>query len=65
MAIAEAMKKKYKLEKKKGGYAISSINDKVVRVVTQILAGMVMCKFHVDELSTPVVTLAEKCIEGV
>jgi len=34
LAITEAMKKKYKLEKKKRGYTISSINSKVVKVVT-------------------------------
>lgn len=39
LAIVEATKKKYKLENKKQGYAISSINDKAVRMVTQILAG--------------------------
>ena len=34
LAIAEAMKKKFKLEKKKRGYAISSINNIAVRVAT-------------------------------
>lgn len=33
LAIAEAMKKKYKLENKRG-YTISSINNKVVKVAT-------------------------------
>ena len=42
LAIAEAMKKKFKLEKKKKGYAIYSINNKVVKVATQILAGKVI-----------------------
>lgn len=65
MAIAEATKKKYKLEKKKSGYAISSIKEKVVRVVTQILVGKVMCKCRVDELHAVVVALVEQCIEGV
>jgi len=59
LAIVEAMKN-YKLEKKKRGYAISSINDKIVRVVTQILAGKVMCKCHVDEVPMPMVALAEE-----
>jgi len=36
------MKKKYKLEKKKRGYAISNIKNKAVKVVTQILASKVM-----------------------
>jgi len=44
LAIAEAMKKKYKLEKKNRGYAITSIKKKAVRVVTQILASKVMHK---------------------
>ena len=65
MAIAEAMKKKYKLEKNKRGYTISSINNKVVKVVTQILAGKVMWKCYVDEVPAPVVALAEQCVEGV
>lgn len=34
LALAEAMKTKYKLEKKKHGYAIVSIKDKGVRVAT-------------------------------
>ena len=34
LAITEAMKKKYKLEKRKRDYAISSIKDKVVRMAT-------------------------------
>lgn len=59
LAIIEAMKKKYKLEKKKRSYAISSINDKVVRVVTQVLAGKVMRKCRTDEVPGPVVALVE------
>jgi len=42
LAIAEAMKKNYKLEKEKRGYAISNIKEKVVCMVTQILAEKVM-----------------------
>jgi len=34
LAIAEVMKKKYKLKKKKRGYAISNIKEKTVRVAT-------------------------------
>jgi len=34
LAITEAMKEKFKLEKKKRGYAISRINNKVVKVAT-------------------------------
>ena len=34
LAIAEAMKKKFKLEKKKRGYAISNINNPTVKVAT-------------------------------
>ena len=61
----EAMKKKYKLKKKKRGYAISSIKDKGVRIATQLLASKVMRKCHGDEVSAPVVALAEQCVEGV
>ena len=59
LAITEAMKKKNKLAKKKMGYAISSINDKVVRVATQILASKVMCKCRTDKVPAPVVALAK------
>ena len=59
MAVTKAMKKKYKLEKKKRGYAISSINNKLVKVVTQILAGNVMRKCRTDEVPMLVVALAK------
>ena len=65
LAIAEAMKKKYKLEKKKRGYAISDIKDKVVHVATQILAGKVMHKCRADEVPASVVALAKQYAEGV
>jgi len=65
LALAEAMKEKYKIEKKKRGYTISSIKDKGVRIATQFLAGKVMRKCCVDEIPTPVVMLAERCTEGV
>lgn len=59
------MKKKYKLAKKKRGYAISSISEKVVKVATQILASKVMHSCRENEVPTPVVALAEQCMEGV
>ena len=65
LALAEAMKKKYKLEKKKRGYTISNIKDKGVRIATQLLAGKVMRKFYGDEVPMPVVALVEQCTEGV
>lgn len=34
LVVAEAMKKKYRLEKKKRSHTISSINNKAVQVVT-------------------------------
>lgn len=65
LAIMDAMKKKYKLEKKKRGYAISSIKDKAVCVATQILVGKFMRKCCLEEVPVLVVTLAEQCTEGV
>ena len=65
LVLAEAMKRKYKLEKKKRGYVISSIKDKGVCVATQLLARKVMRKFHGDELLALVVALAEQCTKGV
>lgn len=59
LVVAKAMKKKYKLEKKKRGYAISNIKEKLVHVVTQILVGRVMRKCRANEVSTSVVALAE------
>lgn len=61
--IMEAMKKNYKLEKKKRGYTISSIKEKAVCVVTQILVGKVMRKYRTDEVPVPVVALAEQCAD--
>ncbi len=65
IALAEAMKAKYKLEKKKRGYSITSIKEKGVRVATQLLAGKVMRKCHADEVLVLVVALVEQCAEGV
>ena len=65
LALAEAMKKKYKLEKKKRSYTISRIKDKRVCVATQLIVGKVMRKFHEDEVPALVVVLAEQCVEGV
>jgi len=65
LAITEAMKKKYKLVKKKMGYTISNINAKAVKVATQILVGKVMCKCRANEVPALVVALAEQCTEGV
>jgi len=58
LALTEAMKKKYKLEKKKRGYAIRSIKDKRVRVATELLDGKVMRKCRSDEVPVLVVSLA-------
>lgn len=65
LALAEAMKKKYKLERKYRGYVISSIRDKGVHVATQLLAKKVMRKCRANEVLATVVALAEQCAEGV
>lgn len=65
LALTEAMKKEYKLEKKKRGYAINNIKDKGVHIATQLLAGKVMRKFHGDEVPALVILLAEQCVQGV
>jgi len=59
------MKAKFRLEKKKRGYAISSINNKAVRVATQILVGKVMRKCRMDEVPALMVAFATQCVEGV
>ena len=59
LALIEAMKTKYKLEKKKRGYVIVSIKDKGMHVATQLLAGKLIQKCCADEEPTPVIALAE------
>lgn len=53
------------MEKKKRGYAVSSINNKVVKGTTQILASKVMRKYCANEVPVPVVALAKHYTEGV
>jgi len=53
------------LEKKKWGYAISSINNTIVKVSTQILVGKVMRKCRMDEVPALVIALEAQCTEGV
>lgn len=65
LVLAEAMKKKCELEKKKRGYAINNIKDKGVRIATQLLAEKVMRKCCEDEVPEWVVALAEQCAEGI
>lgn len=59
LALVEAMKKKYNLEKKKRGYSISNIKDKGVCIATHLLAGKVMRKFHSNEVIVLIVELAK------
>jgi len=65
LALAEAMKNTYKLEKKKRGYVISSIKYKRGHVVTQLLAGKVMRKCRGDEVLALVIALEKQCAKGV
>jgi len=65
LALAESMKKKFKLEKKKRGYSISNINNPPVKVETQILARKVMRKCRANEVPAHVIALAVQCAEGV
>jgi len=50
LSLVEAMKKKYKLEKKRRGYTINNIKVKGVHVTTQLLAKKVMIKCRGDEV---------------
>ena len=59
LAITEAMKKKFKLQKKKRGYDISNISNKAVKAATQILTGKLMRKCRMDKVPLPVVALDE------
>lgn len=60
LALAEAMKVKYNLAKKKRGYVISIIKDKGVHVATQILGSKIMRKCCADEVLVLAVTLVEQ-----
>jgi len=64
-ALIKSMKEKFKLVKKSRGYAISSICDPAVNVATQILAGKVMQKCRANEVSEPIIVLAQQCAKGV
>lgn len=57
LALAEAMKAKYKLEKKKRGYTITSIRDKWMHIATQLLAGKVMRKCRTNKVPTRMIAL--------
>jgi len=57
LALVEAMKAKFKFEKKKWGYSISNINNPTVKVATQILVGKVMWKCHADEVLVLMIAL--------
>jgi len=59
------MKENFKLVTKLHGYAISNICDPAVKVAMHILAGKMMRKFHADEVSTLVVTLADQRTKGI
>jgi len=59
LALAEAKKEKYKLEKKKRGHVISNIKDKGLRIATQLLSSKLMRKCCTDEVPASVVALAE------
>ena len=65
LALAETMKVKHKLQKKKRVFVISRIKDKGVHVATQLLARKIMRKCRADEVLVSVVALTEWCVEGV
>lgn len=64
LAMTKALKKKYKLEKKKRGYVIDSIPYKEVYIATQLLVGKVMRKCQGNKVPAIVIALAEQCAEG-
>lgn len=59
------MKKKFELLKKLRGYSITSINNPMMKIATQILVDKVMRKSRGDEVSAPVILLFAQCVEGV
>lgn len=65
LALVEAMKAKYKLEKRKPGYVLASIKEKGMCVATQLLAGKLMRKCHTNKVPTSVIALVEQFTEKV
>jgi len=63
--LVEHMKKYYELVKKARGYSILSINNPTIQLATQILAGNVMRKSCIEEVSTPIVSLVGQCVKGI
>jgi len=63
--LVDKMKKEFTLVKKPCGNSITSINNIVVHIVTQILARKIMRKCHADGVFTPVVSLAAQCVKGM
>jgi len=63
--LAKKMKDKFKLVKKLCRYSIINISNPAVKIAMQILARKVMRKFCVDEVLTPVVSLATQCAKGI
>lgn len=60
MALTEAMKKKFKLDKMKWGYAIFRINNPATKLATKILARKVMRKCRADDVPAPMISLASQ-----
>lgn len=63
--LAKKMKVKSELIKKSCGYSIKYIDNPVVKILTQILAGKVMRKCRTDEVPASVILLATQCAKGV
>lgn len=55
--LADQMKGDFGPAKKSRGYFISSITDEAMWFAAQVLAGKIMWKCRVDEVSAPVISL--------
>jgi hypothetical protein len=65
-SLAQWIKETYgDVEKGKQGYKVSSIQDGVVRLACQLIAGKIVRKNHPTHVTEFVVDLAGKCVEGM
>jgi hypothetical protein len=65
-SLAQRIKEEYgDVEKGKRGYKVASIQDGAVRLACQLIAGKLVRKNHLTQVTGFVVDLAGKCVEGM
>jgi hypothetical protein len=64
-ALSECMKENFKNFRGKSGLDVAIISDDVVRFAMQVLACKLVRKCWKDEVSSAIIVVVEKCIEGI